>query len=120
MARLAALRPRDPLVVAVAAMVFAWLSPLSWSYTYLTAFVFLGALALRLGPIGYAIITLLGLYFHRAAPVGLLGMLNDHLTVAWAVSITVIAALGVACVWATLRRPATNAPTHAPAPFLPM
>ena len=118
-ALLAALRPRDPLVVPVAAIVFGVMSPLSWSYTYLTAFVFLGALPLRFGVSGYVMITLTGLFFHRATPVGLLGMFNANLTIAWAVSIALIVFFGGAFVWATLRRAATNAPTPAPAPFLP-
>ncbi len=117
---LAACRPKDALVLPVAAIALALLSPLSWAYTYLTAFVFLAALPLRLGGVGYAVVVASALFFHRAAPVGLLGTLQYGLTVAWVITIVAMLLLGAAFVCAVLRRPATNAPTRAPAPFLPM
>ncbi|MEK6216010.1 MAG: hypothetical protein N2B03_02190, partial [Boseongicola sp.] len=42
-------RLKDPLFWPVAILVVSWLSPLSWLYHYLTAFLFLPALLLRFG-----------------------------------------------------------------------
>lgn len=44
---------RDPLLWAGAAFVIAWLSPLSWTYHYMTALVFLPVVADRFGGRGF-------------------------------------------------------------------
>jgi len=61
---LAARRPSDPLVLAFAVCLFAFVSPLSWAYTYLPAYVFLGGMAFRLGLVGWVFCATLALYLH--------------------------------------------------------
>ncbi|MCF2871975.1 DUF2029 domain-containing protein [Octadecabacter sp. G9-8] len=61
---LAARRPHDPLIVPFAVTLFALVSPLSWAYTYLPAYVFIAALPLRFGLIGWGFAALMVVYFH--------------------------------------------------------
>ncbi|MGJ8624910.1 MAG: glycosyltransferase family 87 protein [Yoonia sp.] len=63
-AALAARHPDDALVMPLAATVFALLSPLSWAYTYLTAFVFLAGLVTRLGQKGILLCVVMAVAFH--------------------------------------------------------
>lgn len=60
----AARRPNDPLILPLAVIVFAIASPLSWAYTYLPAYVFIAALAVRLGLVGWGFAALMVLYLH--------------------------------------------------------
>lgn len=61
---LAARRPHDPLILPVAVCLFALASPLSWAYTYLPAYVFLGALFTRLGALGWVLCAAIIVFFH--------------------------------------------------------
>lgn len=56
-------RPNDVLLLPIAAIAFALLSPLSWCYSYMTALVFLGALALQGGRSGAYFIILIVVFF---------------------------------------------------------
>ena len=105
---LAARRPRDPLVLAVAAILLALLSPLSWAYTYLTALVFAGALPQRLRPLGleyagFALMVTMVVVFHRSIPSSTFGRLDLGLTGGWLLGGALFALLGVAMLWAVLR-----------------
>lgn len=86
-ARSAARQKDDPLVLALAATCVALLSPLSWTYTYFTAFVFLGAVPLRLGKPGWIGVAVIGLFSLRSIPRAELGGFESGLLYAWLVGI---------------------------------
>lgn len=102
---LAARKPREPLIVPIAAIVLALLSPLSWVYTYMTAFVFLAALAIRAGRIGVLFVGIMVVFFHPATPKLWLGTTELNLSGAWIAASALIVAMGVMFVWVALRRP---------------
>ena len=60
---LAAKRPNDALVMPIVAILFAFVSPLSWCYTYMTALVFAGVLPLRVGRVGLYLTIAVVLFF---------------------------------------------------------
>ncbi|AKS46726.1 Protein of unknown function [Octadecabacter temperatus] len=95
----AAKRPHSALVLPVAAILLALLSPLSWAYTYLTAFVFFGILPLRLGVFGLGLTIIAAVFFHRALPMATFGNLDFGLTGGWLIAGSLIALFGAAFVW---------------------
>ncbi|MGJ8611335.1 MAG: glycosyltransferase family 87 protein [Octadecabacter sp.] len=108
---LAARRPYDPLVLPVVAILLALLSPLSWAYTYLTALVFTGAFAARVGPFSLAYVLGFAALFHRTVPTATFGRLDFGLTAHWILIGLACAVLGLAMLWAILCRPVA-APMH--------
>jgi len=117
---LAARSRRDALVLPFAATVLALLSPLSWAYTYMTAFVFLGALPRRLGVLGYAIVALATLFFHRAVPRTIFGKLDVGVTGGWAIAICFMVLFAVAFGLGISRRTPSRRASAAPAPPAPI
>lgn len=97
--------PQEALIVPVAAMALALLSPLSWSYTYLTAFVFIGALPMRLGKLGWAAIAILFILTFRTIPWPILGTVGGGLLISWAVTNLLVIGLFILFIWALLRGP---------------
>ncbi len=106
---LAVVKFTNPLVMPLAAVILALLSPLSWAYTYLTALVFMGALPARIGTSGIILAASMTLFFHRITPKSYLGKLDSGLTVAWIISGVFMLLLGLALAWAIWQgRPKTN------------
>ncbi len=96
---LAEKRPNCALVLPAAAILLALLSPLSWAYTYLTAFVFLGMLPLRLGVIGIGLVAIAAGFFHRALPMLTFDKLDYGLSGNWLIAGCLITMFAVAFVW---------------------
>lgn len=102
---IAARRPHDPLVMPLAAIILAMLSPLSWAYTYLTAAVFIGAMAVRVGYAGIALAALMMVLFFRVLPMSNFGKFGYGLTGGWLIGGLLMILLGLALGWAIWRRP---------------
>lgn len=120
----AARRPNDPLIVPLTAIALALLGSLSWAYTYMTAFVFLGLLPVRLGMVGAYATALSFLFFHRAIPRDIFGKLEIGVSGGWVIANCLMVLFGVLFAMALTRQTATKSPSlphrPAPAPFLPM
>ncbi len=60
---MAAKRPNSPVILPIAAVIFTLIAPLGWSYSYLTALAFTGALPMRLGRLGWILCFVLIVFF---------------------------------------------------------